>query len=326
MTSMPPTDSVPPLIDLEPPTDTFSDEVVAGLTAEPKSIPSKFFYDARGSELFDAICELDEYYLTRTELAIMEAHVDEMADRLGPRALLVEYGSGSSMKTRILLAHMREAAGYVPIDISREHLMASAADLQREFPSIEVLPVCADYTDRIQLPKPSEDAKRVAVYFPGSTIGNFHPHEAEAFLVRIHRVAGSGGALLIGVDLEKDPDVLHAAYNDARGVTAAFNKNLLERMNREIGGTFRLDAFEHEAVYNARQSRIEMYLVSLEDQAVDVAGETIQFEKGEKINTEYSYKYSLPAFYELASRAEFEVESVWTDDKQYFSVQYLVAR
>ena len=326
MTSTPRTDSAPPLLDLEPPTDTFSEEVLAGLTADPKSIPSKFFYDARGSELFDEICELDEYYLTRTELSIMEAHVDEMADRLGPRALLVEYGSGSSMKTRILLAHMRRPAGYVPIDISREHLMASATDLQREFPSIEVLPVCADYTDKIRLPKPSEDPNRVAVYFPGSTIGNFHPYEAEAFLGRIHRVAGAGGALLIGVDLEKDTDVLHAAYNDARGVTAAFNKNLLERINREIGGTFRLDAFEHEAVYNERTSRIEMYLVSQEDQTADVAGETFPFVKGEKINTEYSYKYSLPAFHALASRAGFEVGSVWMDERHYFSIQYLLAR
>lgn len=313
------------LLDLEPPTNTFSEEMIAGLTSTPKTLPSKFFYDARGSELFDAICELDEYYLTRTELAIMEEYVDEMADRLGPRALLVEPGSGNSLKTRILLAHMRDPAGYVPIDISREHLLASAADLRLEFPSVEILPVCADFTDEIALPEPAEGAERIAVYFPGSTIGNFHPPEAEAFLRRIALACGPGGALLIGVDLDKDPGVLRAAYNDANGVTAAFNKNLLMRMNDELGADFRLDAFEHEAVYNEDDCRIEMYLISREDQAVQVAGRTIEFARGERICTEYSYKYSLDRFVDLATRAGFDVQTVWTDHRSYFSVQYLVA-
>ncbi len=314
------------LLDLEPPTDTFSDEAIVGLTTHPKSLPSKFFYDARGSELFDAICELDEYYLTRTELAIMEEYVDQMAEHLGPQSLLVEYGSGSSLKTRILLAHMRDPAGYVPIDISREHLLASAAELKAEFPCVEVLPVCADYTDEIELPEPTGDVRRVAVYFPGSTIGNFHPIEAEGFLRRIARVCGAGGALLIGVDLEKDSGVLRAAYNDARGITAAFNKNLLRRMNRELEATFRLDAFEHDAVYNEERGRIEMYLVSREDQAVEVAGRTIPLAAGERICTEYSYKYSLERFHELADRSGFDVQKVWTDRRAYFSVQYLAAR
>lgn len=314
------------LTDLKPATGTFSDEVLAGLTSTPKSLPSKFFYDARGSELFDAICELDEYYLTRTELAIMEEYVDEMAERLGANALLVEYGSGSSLKTRILLAHMHGPAGYVPIDISREHLLVSAADLQVEFPSVEVLPVCADYTDHnIDLPEPTHEVGRIAVYFPGSTIGNFHPAEAEAFLRTISDICGPGGGLLIGVDLKKDPATLRAAYNDARGITAAFNKNLLRRMNREVGSDFRLDAFEHKADYNEVQGRIEMYLISSEDQVVEVAGRPIGFTGGEAICTEYSYKYSLDGFKALAASAGFEVHTVWTDDRCYFSVQYLVA-
>lgn len=313
------------LVDQEPPTDTFNDEAIAGLTSTPKSLPSKFFYDARGSELFDAICELDEYYLTRTELAIMEEYVDQMAERLGPNALLVEYGSGSSLKTRILLAHMIRPAGYVPIDISREHLLMSAADLQMEFPSLEILPVCADYTDEIELPDPGTQVERVAVYFPGSTIGNFHPREAENFLRRIAHVCGAGGALLIGVDLEKDASVLTAAYNDARGVTAEFNKNLLRRMNRELGANFRLEAFDHFAVYNDEEGRIEMNLVSRDDQVAEVAGRTIPFDAGERICTEYSYKYSLGRFHDLAQRAGFDVSTVWTDRREYFSVQYLVA-
>lgn len=315
-----------PLLDLEPPTDTFTEEVLAGLTSMPKSLPSKYFYDARGSELFDAICDLDEYYLTRTELAIMEEDADQMADRLGANALLVEYGSGSSRKTRILLSHMHDPVGYVPIDISREHLLSSAADLRAEYPSLEVLPVCADYTDDIELPVPTREADKIVVYFPGSTIGNFHPSEAAAFLRKIAKVCGPGCALLIGVDLEKDPDVLRKAYNDARGITAEFNKNLLQRMNREVGADFRLEAFQHLAVYNQAKGRIEMYLVSLEDQVVEVAGRLISFARGEKICTEYSYKYSLDRFRQVARSGGFDVQTVWTDRQAYFSVQYLLSR
>jgi len=314
------------LIDLEPRTDTFQDEVLAGLRSDLKTLPSKFFYDTRGSELFDAICNLEEYYLTRTELAIMQDHVVEMADRLGPGCLVVEYGSGSSLKTRILLAHMNAPAGYVPIDISREHLLASAADLQREFPSLEVLPVCADYTDVIELPSPRQSVRRIAVYFPGSTIGNFGPSDAVQFLRRMAAVCGRDGALLIGVDLEKSPDVLRAAYNDAKGITAAFNKNLLRRMNRELGANFRLSAFEHDAVFNEPEGRIEMYLVSTADQDVTIGGETIQFRRGERICTEYSQKYALEEFSALAESAGFRVEQVWTDSQKYFSVQYLIAK
>ena len=313
------------LIDLEPRTDTFRVEVLAGLRSDPKTLPPKFFYDARGSELFDAICNLEEYYLTRTELAIMQDHVGEMSDRLGPGCLVVEYGSGSSLKTRILLAHLKAPAGYVPIDISREHLLASASELQREFPSIEVLPICADYTDVIELPSPRQSA-RIAVYFPGSTIGNFSPPEAVQFLRRMAAVCGPDGALLIGADLKKSPDVLRAAYNDSKGVTAAFNKNLLRRMNRELGANFRLSAFEHDAVFNEPEGRIEMYLVSTADQDVSIGGEKIRFQRGERICTEYSQKYALDEFSALAESAGFRVEQVWTDPRKYFSVQYLVAK
>lgn len=314
----------PPLwIDLEPRTDTFLDEALAGLRSDPKTLPSKYFYDARGSELFDAICNLEEYYLTRTELAIMQDHVVEMADRLGPGCLIVEYGSGSSLKTRILLARMKAPAGYVPIDISREHLLASAADLQREFPAIEIFPICADYTDVIELPSANRSVRRIAVYFPGSTIGNFSPSDAGQFLRRMAAVSGRGGALLIGVDLDKDPDVLVAAYNDAEGITAAFNRNLLRRMNRELGANFKLSAFEHDAVFNEPKGRIEMYLVSTADQKVTIGDETIQFRRGERICTEYSQKYTLEEFASIAESAGFRVEQVWTDSEKFFSVQYL---
>lgn len=313
------------LTDLEPRADSFKEEVMTGLRSEPKTLPSKFLYDTRGSELFDAISNLEEYYLTRTELTIMQEHAEEMADCLGPECLIVEYGSGNSLKTRVLLAHLQRPSGYVPIDISRNQLLESAAELQREFPDIEVSPVCADYTDRFQLPGPSRGVSRIALYFPGSTIGNFRTLEAGRFLSRMASVCGSGGALLIGVDLEKNPEILRAAYNDAQGTTAAFNKNLLRRINRELGANFTLNAFEHEAVYNEQEGRIEMYLVSTADQDVMVADCPIRFERGERICTEYSQKYSIDGFAELARGAGFSVEKVWTDPQHFFSVQLLVA-
>jgi len=312
------------LIDLCPETDSFRDEVQAGLRQSQKTIPPKFFYDVRGSHLFDRITELPEYYLTRTEMGIMRAYIEEMVARIGPRCLLVEYGSGSSLKTRILLDHLSEPAGYVPIDISREHLLASAAQLALSYPDLPILPVCADYTTAFHLP--DLDGARPVVYFPGSTIGNFDRAEARAFLRRLARIVGAGGGLLIGVDLRKDVGVIEAAYNDAQGVTAAFNKNVLARINRELGGTFDLARFDHRAVFNEASSRIEMYLVSREDQWVRIDGVPFSFHKGETILTEYSYKYSLRDFAVLAASAGFAVEQVWTDERRYFSVQALVAR
>ena len=312
------------LIDLHPETGSFFDEVNDGLRQAQKTIPPKFFYDARGSQLFDRITELPEYYLTRTEMAIMRLSIDEMVARIGPHCLLVEYGSGSSLKTRILLDHLPEPAGYVPIDISKDHLLRSAEALAEAYPGLPIQPICADYTADLRLPDLAD--ARPVVYFPGSTIGNFEPHEARAFLRHVAEIVGSGGGLLIGVDLRKDPRLIEAAYNDAQGVTAAFNKNVLTRINRELGGTFDLDRFAHRAFYNAEHGRIEMHLVSLSDQCVRVGGSPFPFRRGETIQTEYSYKYSLDGFAALAASAGFAVEQVWIDDAGLFSVQYLVAR
>lgn len=311
-----------PLLDLHPDTDSFRGEVLAGLQSTPKTLPSKFLYDERGSKLFERICELDEYYPTRTEIGIMQAHVDAMAEALGPQVLLVEYGSGSSRKTRILLDHLHDPAGYVPIDISREHLIEAAEALDRAYPELPIRPVCADYTDEVRLPDPGRPVRRTVVYYPGSTIGNFTPERARDFLARIAALIGPDGGLLIGVDLQKDEDVLHAAYNDAEGVTAAFNKNLLRRVNRELSADFELDRFEHEARYNAAEGRIEMHLVSTTDQRVTVDGVPIDFAESETICTEYSHKYTLGGFAELAASAGLSVDTVWTDEKNWFSVQY----
>ncbi len=315
-----------PSPDSHAPNQEMRTEVISGLTRRPKAIPSKYFYDERGSRLFDAITELDAYYPTRTERAIMEANVAEMAARIGPNSLLVEYGSGSSRKTRILLDALPDLAGYVPIDISREHLLRTAAELSAAYPDLDVLPVCADYTSAFSLPAPEVPPTRTVVYFPGSTIGNFTPSEARAFLEHIAEVAGTGGGLLIGVDLRKDPAVIEAAYNDPEGVTAAFNRNVLAHINRELDADFDLDRFEHLAFYDAEHGRIEMHLVSLSDQCVRIGSTRIPFREHERILTEYSYKYSLEGFAALAGASGFEVVKVWTDPKRFFSVQYLEVR
>jgi len=311
-----------PLVDRTPDTESFRDAALRGLQKSQKEIPSKFLYDKRGSELFDAICKLDEYYPTRTEIGIMERYVDEMVDAIGPNARLVEYGSGSSYKTRILLDRLDDPAVYVPVDISRTYLLDSARQIAEAYPEIPVRPVCADFTDELTLPDPPRPARRTIGYYPGSTIGNFPPPDARRVLARIAGSVGPDGGLLIGVDLKKDPDVLHAAYNDGEGVTAAFNKNLLRRMNRELGATFDLDRFEHRARWNEEEGCIEMHLRSTAQQTVQVAGQPVAFQEGETIRTEYSYKFTLDAFASLASEAGFSVDHVWTDDRSYFSVQY----
>lgn len=314
-----------PFIDLGVPSNRFRADVVRGLAATQKEIPCKYFYDEVGSRLFDRICDLDEYYPTRTERAIMEQHAPEMAALAGPGCLVAEYGSGSSVKSRLLLDHLESVAAYVPIDISREHLLASARRLTPEYPAIEVLPVCADFTRPFELPVPAQEPRRRLVYFPGSTIGNFTPEEAVRLLRRTARLGGPGSGLLLGVDLKKEPSVLHAAYNDARGVTAAFNLNLLTRINRELGADFQVNQFWHHAFYNPAASRIEMHLVSGKEQRVHIGAETIAFAEGESIRTEYSYKYNLNDLRNLASAGGFEVRQVWTDDRPYFCVLYLVA-
>jgi dimethylhistidine N-methyltransferase len=298
-------------------------EVLAGLARPQKQLPCKYFYDERGSHLFDEICELEEYYLTRCELAILRRHAGQMAGRIGTGCALIEYGSGSSLKTRLLLDRLDRPAAYVPVDISGEHLLHSARQLARAYPGLEVVPVCADFTRPFALPKLRQPPRRRVVYFSGSTIGNFGPAEATALLAGIARLCGPGGGLLIGVDLKKDRAVLEPAYDDSRGVTAAFNLNLLARINRELGADFDLIRFRHRAFYNEGAGRIEMHLVSLATQTVHVGGTAFELAEGETICTEYSYKYGLDEFRELAARAGLGLEQVWTDEKGLFSVQYL---
>jgi dimethylhistidine N-methyltransferase len=300
----------------------FLADVLAGLARPAKALPSKYFYDKIGSDLFDRIAELDEYYLTRAELAIMEADASQMAETIGPHTVLVELGSGSSIKTRLLLDQLAEPAAYVPIDISGDHLAQSSLRLAAEYPSLTIKPLEVDYSAPFTLP-PTPGAARTAVYFPGSTIGNLPRADAVIFLRRLVDLCGPRGALLVGADLVKDRAVLEAAYNDSAGVTAQFNLNLLARINRELGGDFRLDQFEHRALYNETAERIESYLVSRERQTVHVAGQTFQLAEGESIWTEQSHKYTLESFEALAVDGGFAVRRVWTDPARWFSVQYL---
>ncbi len=313
----------PAIRDLGPDASQFRDDAWAGLAATRKTLPCKYFYDARGSALFERICELPEYYPTRTELAILEAHAEEMAACLGPHCLLIELGSGSSRKTRLLLDRLREPAGYVPIDISSAALAESVHVLAKAYPTLEVLPVCADYGDLLELPRSRIEPARRAVFFPGSTIGNFTPPDAQRFLERMGKMAGPEGGILIGADLRKAPALLEAAYDDAAGVTAAFDRNLLVRLNDEIGADFVLDRFQHRAVWNEEVGRVEMHLVSTVDQDVRVAGRRFHFAAGESIHTENSYKYSRDGFAALAAGAGLAVRRVWTDERRWFSVQWL---
>ena len=316
--------SPPGLYDFEPQRKIFLDEVLQGLQDARKELPSKYFYDDAGSHLFEQICELDEYYLTRTELSIMQASIQEIIALIGQHCLLIEYGSGSSTKIRMLLDALQDPAGYVPIDIAKEPLLRSAADLAQTYSNLEILPVCADYTSDFTLPIPKSFVSRRVAYFPGSTIGNFDREPARLFLQQIAGVC-QGGGLLIGVDLKKDFNTLHRAYNDSQGVTAQFNKHLLVRMNQELDANFQLNQFGHYAFYNPGQSRIEMHLVSLKNQNACVGGQEISFKLGESIWTESSYKYTLEEFAQLAETAGFAVEKVWTDPRKLFSVQYLRA-
>ncbi len=302
----------------------FRDAVLDGLSRTPRAIPAKFLYDARGSELFDAICELPEYYLTRTETGILQSCTPELARLAGPGCALVEFGSGSSVKTRLLLDAMPDLAAYVPIDISRQHLDATAARLRRDYPRLRVEPVRADYMALDALPADLNGAPRLG-FFPGSTIGNLEPQDATAFLRRARRLLGDRGAMVLGVDLRKDPRRLHEAYNDSAGVTAAFTLNLLRRMNRELGGTFDLAGFAHEAFYDPMEGRIEIYFRSLRPQTVTVAGRTFTFAEGERVHTEYSYKYDDAGIAALAKSAGFTIDRTWTDPDHLFAVVYLEA-
>lgn len=298
-------------------------DAVAGLTAERKTLSSKYFYDEEGSRLFDEITELDEYYPTRTEAKIMRKHGPEMAAALGECVMMIEYGSGSSIKTRILLDHMSNMAAYVPVDISGDYLLQIADQLQADYPHIPVLPVAADFTKPFTVPESARTVERKVVYFPGSTIGNFTQDQAVEILKNMASLCGEGGGALIGVDLLKPVETLYAAYNDSRGVTAQFNLNVLKRLNSEVGANFELDAFKHEATFNEELSRIEMNLFSTRKQNVRLNGSVVSFEEGEGILTEYSHKYTQQSFAELAAQAGFKIERVWTDEDNLFSVQYL---
>ena len=316
--SLPSTPSaVTPTID-----EDFLRDVIGGLSKSPRALPCKYFYDAHGSELFQKICELPEYYLTRTELAILNRYAGEMAKAVGPKIELIGLGTGAGTKTRILLDKLQAPVAYVPVDISKEQLQRSTKLFRKIFPGLEILPVCADYLEPVKLPAPSRKPARKIVYFPGSTLGNFEPAPAGKFLRRIAKYVGPGGGLLIGVDLEKDRKVLEAAYNDAAGVTAQFNLNLLARANRELGADFDLKCWRHEAVYNSTEGRIEIYLVSEIDQAVRIADHRFDFAAGEKITTEYSYKYSPERVSDLAAGVGFAFSQVWTDAARLFGVFY----
>jgi dimethylhistidine N-methyltransferase len=303
----------------------FLDDVLDGLRRPQKEIPCKWLYDGRGSALFERICELPEYYPTRTELSILEHHVPSMAQHFGTGCAIVEYGAGSGLKTQLLLEHVSRPACYVPVDISPSALADATARLKRRFPALVIVPVRGDFTSATALPPEALEARRRAVFFPGSTIGNLHKGETVVFLSRIRQECGRGGGLLLGVDLLKDRPTLLRAYDDPRGVTAAFDKNLLARANVELGADFDLDAFRHEARFDERLGRIEMHLVATRRLAVCVGGEEFRFEAGESIHTECSYKYALPELRGLAALAGWRIDHVWTDERAWFAVCWLVA-
>jgi L-histidine N-alpha-methyltransferase len=311
-------------------------DVLRGLQGEPKRLSPTYFYDERGSQLFDEICDLPEYYITRTETRILERHAQEIADRIGENALLVELGSGASTKTRLLLDRLPDLAAYVPVDISRTHLLAAAQRIASAYPGLEVLPACADFTQAFPLPRSRRTPSRVVVFFPGSTIGNFDPPAAIELMKVMRRIATgaatarlgsspatSAGGLVIGFDLVKDPATLERAYDDSAGVTAEFNLNVLRRLNRDLGADFDLQAFRHEAIWVPEANRIEMRLVSRVAQTVTIAGEAISFAADERIVTEHCHKYTPGLFAAQAGAAGWTARQTWTDELNYFHVQYL---
>ena len=303
-------------------------EVQAALAAVPSRLPTKYLYDRRGSELFDTLCELPEYYPTRTELAIMRRSARQMAKRIGPQACLIELGSGSSIKTRDLIAALDQPAAYIPVDISRDHLMHSAGGLSRHFPELEVTPLCADFLQPLWLPSSERirASRRKVVYFPGSTIGNLEPLEADALLQSLAQMTGQGGGLLIGIDLQKDIATIERAYDDAAGVTAEFNLNLLHHINRRLGCRIPAHAFRHAAVYDQTHHRIEMRLVAEKPVEFQIGNRRYGFAAGEWIVTEYSHKYDPIDFAARAARAGWSAVSTWTDPDQRFAVLYAAVR
>jgi dimethylhistidine N-methyltransferase len=308
------------MLDLEPAASDFLAEAIAGLLGSPRTLPSKFFYDERGADLFLKITELPEYYITRTEREILRRYSSEIANSIGANAELVGFGTGAGIKTRMVLENLENPIAYVPVDISKQRLAESVATLRAAMPQLEILPVCADYLQPLRLPTPSRKPDHVAVYFPGSTIGNLEPEIAQDFLQRVCRLCGRSGGLVIAVDLQKSREILEPAYNDSAGVTAEFNLNLLVRANRELHANFDLSAWRHRAIYNQDAGRVEMHLVSERQQTVEVAGEEFHFAPNEKIITEFSYKYTPEGFAALATAAGFKLAHMWTDPQQLFAV------
>ncbi|MFP5385506.1 MAG: L-histidine N(alpha)-methyltransferase [Bacteriovoracia bacterium] len=311
------------LVDFEPKTGNILKEVLAGLSKSQKTIHPKFLYDKKGSEFFEKICSLEEYYPTRSELQILKKNAKEISKIIGPEALVIEPGSGSGEKVRFLLPHLQYPVGYVPVEISKEALIQMTEELQEEYPWLHVLPVCADFTQDLELPLTIEFRKgKKVLFFPGSTIGNLHPDEAILFLKRYGKMLNSGGGLLIGVDVKKDKRIIERAYNDSAGITAAFNLNLLERLNREVSASFDIKSFEHEAFYNEELGRVEMHLKSKIPQLVRVNQTVFRFHEGETIHTESSYKYSVEEFCELCAKAKFKIRKFWQDPEKLFCVYY----
>lgn len=301
------------------------EEIISGLRSDQKYLPSKLFYDERGSKLFDQICELDEYYLTRTELKIMGENIKSIVNLFDEHTLFIEFGSGSSLKTKLILNHLDKIAGYIPIDISEEHLMSSVSNLRNEYPAIDIYPLAADFTKPLQLPNVGEDNTKRIIYFPGSSIGNFTFDESRKFIEIVAQECGEDGGFIIGIDMVKDKHVLEKAYNDSRGVTSEFNLNLLTRLNAEFGFNFDLSNFQHLAFFNDEESRIEMHLICLADHVVNCNNKMFVFRKDETILTEYSYKYTLESFADIAGKY-FELSQVWTDENNFFSIVYLIKR
>jgi dimethylhistidine N-methyltransferase len=309
------------VLDLEPVSADFLAEVLAGLSSSPRTLPCKFFYDERGADLFQKICELPEYYITRTETELLRQYAPEISESIGANAALIGFGTGAGIKTRMLLEQLQNPIAYIPVDISKQRLIDSAVELSLAMPALEILPVCADYLQELEFPKPLRKADHMAVFFPGSTIGNMEPPVAADFLRKICHLCGKSGGLIIGIDLQKSREILEAAYNDSAGVTAEFNLNLLVRANRELGADFELARWSHRAVYNEQEGRIEMHLVSRDEQSVHVGGREFHFAGGEKIVTEFSYKHTIDGFARLAASAGFrEASRVWTDPEKMFAI------
>ncbi|MFD2673507.1 L-histidine N(alpha)-methyltransferase [Marinicrinis sediminis] len=305
-------------------TRSFYQDVVSGLSQEQKKLHPKYFYDEEGSKLFEEITTVSEYYVTRTEMAILQSCIADLCAQIGAGASLIEFGSGSSRKIKLLLNELEALSCYMPIDIAQEMLSEACASLSEAYPELPIIPVCADFTRSLQLPAIPGNQKKV-IFYPGSTIGNFEPMEAMLLMKQTRQLLEPGDGFIIGVDLKKDVQVLHEAYNDRQGVTARFNLNVLRRMNRELHADFQLEEFEHFAYYNAREGRIEMHIRSAIDQQVRIGDHVFDFHAGETIHTESSYKYDIDQFQQLASQCGYASKQVWTDPRQWFSVHYFEA-